>query len=580
MRPRPIVTLIAVLCALCALSWAAPPPHKSAPRPASQPPPLPILVAAMVHIDPFRATDSTMAISNYNEHRDGFLWYLGVADSLGVKVSSQAVGVYAEACIRQGHWSDFATSMPGGPHHFGTHVHPKLKTGPPYVWRDPDMPYWDDPDTVRAVMADNFPWINEIFTRNGYPIAANDFFHGSSAHYDGMDSVLWCPPTSVPLPYPNCFKMGDGLRGGLWVYRGPFGMEPHERADTSYLKIPEVGGIIGFNEVHGPEGFVQGELPFQKRDFVRAYMEWREMVRRGERSAVRHFTWMIHPYQLGAGHLGTDGVPVRDAITGLIDWLNANWIGQTDESGHVMAGYANAEEIRDHYDTWRAAHPVEEDSLEAKLTDNRRPLYLPGIYDRLITCYYVDEVAYPDTNVTVHEFADTSGHDPVFAVWTHADSSGLGPPLLRPVRNYVRRRRHRGQTCCEYRGPHRAHPDRARGPYRHTPSRRTTRAAGFTRLPEPLQPAGAPERHPGLARARRGTRVQRTRPVRGDTPQPPPDGRHPPRDLERNRHVGTALGVRRLFRAGDHVRGIGHQEDRPPEVAAAIGTHPLARFYR
>jgi hypothetical protein len=386
----------------------------------------------MVHIDPFRATDSTLAISNYNNHRDGFLWYLNLADSLGVKLSTQATGVYAEACVRQGHWSDFTTSMPGGSHHFGTHVHPKVKTGPPYVWRDPPMDAWDDPDTVRTVMADNFPWLNEIFTRNGFPIAANDFFHGSSAHYDGMDTVLWCPPTSIPLPYPNCFKMGDGLRGGLWVYRGPFGMEPHERPDTSYLKIPEVGGIIGFNEVHGPEGFVPGELPFQKRDFLRAYLEWREMVRRGERSAVRHFTWMIHPYQLVPGYLGSDSVPVRDTIIGLIEWLNSNWIGQADESGYVMAGYANAEEIRDHYDTWRAAHPVEEDSLEAKLADNQRPLYLPGIYDRLITCYYVDELAYADTNVTVHEFADTTGDWPVYALWTHADSTTLDSTFTGP----------------------------------------------------------------------------------------------------------------------------------------------------
>jgi len=430
----PIRVFIAVACACIALAasaMAAAPLQRAAGADTTAPP-IPILVAAMVHIDPFATPDSTTAISKYDDHRAGFLWYLNLADSLGVKISAQATGVYAEACVRQGHWTDFAPLMPGGNHHFGTHIHPKVKGDGAYLWRELDAADRSNPDSVRTVMADNIPWVNEIFSRNGVPSAANDFLHGTSAYYDYMDTTLWCQPTPVPVPYPNCFTMSDGERGQLWVYRGPFGMEPDERADTSYVKMPEVGGIIGFNAVHGPEGYAAGELAFQKRDFLRAYMEWREMARRGEHSAVRHFTWMIHPYQLVPGYVGTDGMLVRDTIVAFIEWLNANWIGQTDETGNVVATYANAEEIRDRYEAWSAAYPVEKDSLDTRLASGDWPLYLPGIYDRLSGTYYASAIPYPDPNVTAHAFADTANGEPVIALWTHADTTTLDSSFTGP----------------------------------------------------------------------------------------------------------------------------------------------------
>jgi hypothetical protein len=98
--------------------------------------------------------------------------------------------------------------------------------------------------------------------------------------------------------------MAGGSRGWHFPYRGGFALGPGQTTDTSYVKLPEVGGIIGFDQVHGPEGMVYGTVPYQKRDFLRVYLEWREDARGGERRALRHFNWMIHPYQLTPAVLG------------------------------------------------------------------------------------------------------------------------------------------------------------------------------------------------------------------------------------------------------------------------------------
>ena len=392
--------------------------------------PLPILVTGMMHLDPLAtAPDSNVAINSYDRHRDAILWYCGLAATTGLRISAQMTGVYAEACIRRGNASDFALFMPGGPHHLGTHMHANAKAPASYWWRTIPQTAYANPDSCRLVVTDQLPWINAVFEQNGIPTAANDFFHGSHALYPGMDTVLWCPPTPVPVPYDNCFTISGSRRGWLWIHRGGWGTEPEQGPDTSCVKSPEVGGIIGFDQVHGPEGMVYGTLAYEKRDFLRVYLEWREMVRRGESSAVRHFNWMIHPYQIVTGTVGTDGVPVRTTITKLVEWLNANFIGRADESGHVMARYANAGEIRDAHAAWSAAHPAQAAALQATLAAGALPYYLPALVQRLDTCFYVDRVPALDTSLAIHQLTDRVTSAPAFVAWSRGGSRPLEPAL-------------------------------------------------------------------------------------------------------------------------------------------------------
>lgn len=120
--------------------------------------PLPINVTAMLHIDPLISSpDSNVVIANYNSHRDAISWYKTLVQTYGSVISAQMTGVYAEACIRRGHWSDFINFMSGGIHHLGTHLHANVKSIPPrnYYWRTFPNQYYNTPDSVRKVFHDN-----------------------------------------------------------------------------------------------------------------------------------------------------------------------------------------------------------------------------------------------------------------------------------------------------------------------------------------------------------------------------------------------------------------------------------------
>lgn len=421
--PAPCRLALVLLLAACVAAAAGPAPAAPTDLP-------PILVTGMVHIDPIASPpDSAIAIQSYLQHRAALAWYVDLAAQTGLRLSAQMTGVYAEACVRQDDAADFTAFMPGGPHHLATHLHANVKGPGPYSWRTLPQFAYALPDSVRRVMADNIPWVNRLFVMNGHTSADNWFFHGTHASYPGMEEDLWCLTDPGSLPYDNCYTMAAALRGGHYVYRGGFALEPSQTADTSYVKLPEVGGIIGFDQVHGPEGMVYGTVPYQKRDFLRVYMEWRESVRRGEPRAVRYFNWMIHPYQLLPGTIGTDGRPPRLSIVELVDWLRANFIEHADESGQVMARFANAAEIRAAYESWRGTHPDAAAALQATLAAGDRPLHLPAIFDRLDTAFYVERTASADPDLVLHRLTDRVSGGALYAAWSRAGWRPLEPAL-------------------------------------------------------------------------------------------------------------------------------------------------------
>ncbi|MEK9137354.1 MAG: T9SS type A sorting domain-containing protein [Bacteroidota bacterium] len=392
---------------------------------------MPIYVTGMVHIDPLNTntTDSNVVIANYNSHRNAFLWYVRYADSVGLGLSAQMTGVYAEACVRRSNASDFASFMPGGVHHLGMHAHITVKRPTPYLWRTVNAVFGNNRDTVRQVMEDNIPWVNAVFTGNGYTSAANWFFHGSQASYPGMDTVLFRYPVPNPFPYDNIWKMCGAERGGIWIYKAGFMTEPRQSPDTAYIKIPEVGGIIGYDQVHGPEGMVYGTVPYQRRDFLRVYIEWRESVRRGEPSAVRYFNWMIHPYQLVPGAVGTDGRLPRVHIQELVTWLKQNFVGQRDETGNIVGQFANVAQIRSAYESWRQTNPSWHEQLQNMLASGQRPLYLRGIFGRLERTYHETRLTITDTNLVIHRMMDTVSRQPLYLTWSRSGNRLLEPAL-------------------------------------------------------------------------------------------------------------------------------------------------------
>lgn len=391
--------------------------------------PQPILVTGMVHLDPLPTVPDVSAIlAAYGQHRDGWLWYLDLAGRTGLRLSGQMTGVYAEACLRQGHASDFASCMPGGPHHLGTHLHANVKGAGPYVWETVPPHLYQDPPTVARILAHNIPWINSIFEANGYPPAANWFFHASQAHYPGMAEDLFGAPG---LPYDNLFVMAAALRGRLVLYRGGFLIEPHQdAADVSFIKMPEVGGIIGEDRPHGPEGMVYGSVPYQRRDFLRVYIEWREMVRRGDVGPVRHFNWMTHPYQLTRNYRASDGRSPRESIAELVSWLRENFIDRADDTGRVTARFANASEFREDFEAWERLCPAEAAALQGALMRNEPPRYLPAILDRLETTFHRDSSTLFNGALFIHRFEDRETGAALYLLWTAEGRAGAFDGLL------------------------------------------------------------------------------------------------------------------------------------------------------
>lgn len=398
------------------------------PATAQNPAPSPILVTGMVHIDPIGTPpDSFATIASYGQHRSAIQWYLSLAAQTGLRLSAQMTGVYAEACVRQGDTGDFSAFMPGGAHHLGSHLHANVKRSDAYGWRL--LPEWaySNPDSTRRVFADNMPWVNSVFAQNGFVESDNWFLHGTHASYPGMEGDLWCLSDPGTLPYANCFLMAASQRGAHWVHRGGYALEPAQTSDESYVKLGEVGGIIGVDAVHGPEGMVWGTVPYQKRDFLRVYLEWRESARLGEERAIRFFNWMIHPYQLIPGYLGTDGRPPRLSIAELVDWLRAEFIGQADETGFVMARFANAREIAETHAQWAATHPSDAAALQSLLAAGGRPLRLPAIFDRLETTFYSAAVPVADPAIAAHRLIDRASGAALLVVWSRAGDRPAAP---------------------------------------------------------------------------------------------------------------------------------------------------------
>lgn len=397
--------------------------------------PLPILVTAMVHIDPLPTIpDQQQILRQYARHRDGWLWYLNLAAETGLRISAQMTGVYAEACIRQGHAFDFMPCMPGGPHHLGTHLHANIKEPEPYVWKTLPENQYRIPELVRRVFEDNLPWVNRVFEGNGFSSKNNWFFHGSHAVFPGMDEVLFDYSRPGNFPYDNVYLACGALRGRLYLYRGDWLQEPHQK-EGCYIKISEVGGIIGEDSLHGPEGMVYGTVRYQKRDFLRVYIEWREMVRRGDSGPVRHFNWMVHPYQLMAGYVASDGRSSRDSIRELVAWLNENFIGKKDESGHIMAQYVAMVDMCRAFEDWERNFPAQARSLQETLKKNEPPRYLPGIPARLETAYYEKEMETRNPLLVGHELKDRANGQALFLMWSEVEEKQ--PVFLSPTRQHL-----------------------------------------------------------------------------------------------------------------------------------------------
>jgi hypothetical protein len=374
----------------------------------------PILVSAMLHIDPLPwFGGEAQMLEAYPGHRQAIQWYLQLAAQTGLTISAQMTGLYAEACVGQGHEADFVDFMPGGPHHLGTHLHAHVHGEQPYEWRELAEEARRDPQQVARVFADQIPWVNRVFEGAGATAADNWLFHGTHASYRGMAGPLLQQDGSLELPYDNVYRACGALRGITYLHRGTCYAKPE--GEGAFVKIPEVGGIIGEDREHGPEGMVYGSLPYQRRDFLRVYLDWREGVRRGAPQGVRHFNWMIHPYQLIPRYRASDGRNPRETIVELVAWLAEHFVDHADDTGQIVARFASTAQMVETYLQWEQQQP-EAAAAQSAGAEQRLVQYLPAIHQRLESTYH-DRALDLDPSVVAHRFVDRDSNGAVFVLF-------------------------------------------------------------------------------------------------------------------------------------------------------------------
>ncbi|MBI5482070.1 MAG: hypothetical protein HY906_24660 [Deltaproteobacteria bacterium] len=364
----------------------------------------PILVSAWVHIDPLPPAPMTQA--GYGRHRDGMLWYLDLAQRTGARISAQMTGNYAEAAVLQGHETDFADFMPGKSHHLGSHTHAWVHGGSAYSWTELPEAERSDPASVLRVFNDNIGFVNRIFAGNGCTAADNWFFHGSHATYPGMDGPILLNDQTVATTYTNVYRtcgadrsMPAAFRGGCFDGSGQGAADPHGR----FVKISEVGGLIGLDQIHGPEGMVYGTVPYERRDFIRVVLEWREAARRNPQAPPLHFNYMVHPTDIeSTARLGTDGRPIRTSIEELITWLNQEYVGRRDPAGRLIATWGTVPDIEQRFLAWEASWPEERARLADAVNQRTYGRLLPGLWTALDGAYH--DRALSLAGVVAHRF--------------------------------------------------------------------------------------------------------------------------------------------------------------------------------
>lgn len=351
-----------------------------------------INIIVNVHHDPVGMFGiESQRVTQYESHREAFLWLQSLAEIEGFAISSMLTGIYAEFVVRQNHFDDFIDFMPGRRHLLGSHLHAHYK-GPfdtgVYSWSESY-----DPQFGQQVWDDQIPYVNQIYEGLGVGAANNHVHHG--AHNYGEDPVAILGVQPNDNAYPNFFDVVEGQRGLYHPYR-PSMTEGLEDPTSPFIAIPLASGVFGGDQPHGPEGMVYGTLPFVQRDFLLEYLERWYHQRHQLPPRLWVFGWGIHPYQMVDRFVGTDGRSTREALSDYFSWINANF-------GEDTITYAQYEDVRQQFLEWESCNSdtTVYPSVSASPSEPLVSHHAQNIYDILLD--RVDGLDGDDTND--HPFA-------------------------------------------------------------------------------------------------------------------------------------------------------------------------------
>jgi len=102
--------------------------------------------------------------------------------------------------------------------------------------------------------------------------------------------------------------------------------------------------------------------------------------------------------------VGTDGRLVRESISELVSWLDAEHVGRTDGAGRTVARFGVVPEVYQAYLDWEAAHPEELQAHAAAINARTHFRRLPGIHAALEATYHEEALSLGVAGVVAHRF--------------------------------------------------------------------------------------------------------------------------------------------------------------------------------
>lgn len=371
----------------------------------------PIHVTFVIHFDPLPTMQGEVPRSAYEAERDNLAWLADYLDALEKertgafvpRLTLEMAGDHAEWYIED----DVGLELLGrlyrkGFHCFGTHFHRNLRQAP-HVWRDAASP-----ESSALVTSEHIAMVDRLV---GKIIGSDDpkriraanrtitghYIDLETAANAGFDTMTGGRNEAMNLFFDhdvyNPWRPADG-----W----PLG----EDLDSRWILVPQAP-VLGQIGEHAPipagvpDGYTRGmrgmiwqdlSVPAMRRKFLHLYLERRN----AREDRVWIFGWHEHTSDLFPADGRRGARNFRSAVTGFVEWLNANFIGGGNPDGRPAVRYSNTDEVRDAFLSWERARPNRSSfSYEARSCDwEKYPYRLRGLAWALICSHHEREIDY------------------------------------------------------------------------------------------------------------------------------------------------------------------------------------------
>ena len=384
------------------------PPETMADEPA-------ILLTIDLHVDPIQQVPDEARRKIFRERRDNAVWLLETLKGTGARITFLGVGEFFEYCREEEEREacfELLQALYESGGSIGTHTHYGIQLGT-HDWpqlkgevtEQEAAQSWEDAVTMidgaitEALGLTDPAAIRDVNNIHGSHLPTDDAAYDALMRQYGF-AVLESGPEEDFY----------GLFGHhIWnVYRPSPDNWMTENPNTPYVLVPS-GPVVGLTQVH--KGIEQDMgLPHVQTMFLQLLANWRHRVQTGATDQIWTFGVAMHTHDI------SEGSEVRAAISALVEWMNANFVGKTTLDGRVMARWEGRMAVSDVFESWESAHPeASAFAYPSTVRENSLYPYLLPIQTELEDAQWVATLDTPSP-VTAYQF-ERNGV-PIVLVWT------------------------------------------------------------------------------------------------------------------------------------------------------------------